>query len=1051
MTVGRAIARGSLWAVIAASVIVIAAILVLHTDWARDAIRRRLVSEINASIRGDVTIDEVDGSPLSRIVLRGVTLVDPRGERVAHVRWMAIDYAPLELLAGDLVAEEVAIKGATLWLRPMASGQLNLSAAIAPATPEGSRGSNGTAIHIAKLTVTGGEIDHRLVSARDIEATGTVSAAAGKIAATLTGAHAVVYGPGATATAISLRGKLHADEAWFAVTDLVATTDGGAVIVPAMVRSRASGALAGAFSTVAERGLLAHLGVRAPAMNGHGLVTAQNDRSPIDLSLSGSAADLAFDARATASRQPFAVTADAILSGQISGYPIGRVSTHASLENGRVRGRFRATLRGATARGHATVDLGDNPTVRQARFSATIDDLGALLPDAAGTATIRGSARGPITRLTGRVHASARNLSAGGTDLGRAEAEVVVRGRRARATFTVGTRRTPYAATVTATTRLPSRGPLSLSLPRIRLRTRDIQWRGSARLLASRTGIRIRRAALTSPAGSITAAATLALPAKTIAGNVQATTSLAALSRALDLGVPITGRITARASARGSLRQPVIDFQARGDGIRLAGVNVTAMDVTGGLTAATWSVAATVDQGQGKLSATARGGWHGEDVLAHVIVHRFQLAVLTPLIARAQDTVVKVAGVADGELMMTGAPPRGWLEIQRGLIQLRKGLQPLTGVHARADLDGGDFSLTANARSDGGTIKLAGTGTVGQRALETFSLDLSVTNLPFISGSTRTIIDARARARGEHRPGLTTAEVTLEDTTVRAIGPEGDRSLHGTGDLQDVVYVERLSSRAATRHLLDAVEMAPKRLIRAHVVAPDGIRIIAQHRADARVAVDLVTTVASGELFVSGDIDVQTGWVELFDRRYTINSGRITLAGQLPPDPQLNLLLAHKFDELTLFVRVTGTMSNPEVTLSADPDHHSAAELLGIVLGGEPQRVGARSIEGEARVAASALLSGAIQSVIKSRLPIDAVRLGSDELGGGIDYVAVGEWLTDDVFIAYRRRFDANRAGTVENENEAALEYHFLDNWVLEASFGDQSVAAGDILWIKRF
>lgn len=1059
MPVARAIGKGALVAGIAALIIIVIAVVALHTEWARDEIRDRLASALSESIAGSVTIGDLDGAPLDQIVLRDVTLRDPNGDHVAHAAWIAIDYAPLPLLFGDFVAESIAVQQITLWLRPLPSGTLNLTAALESVGP---RDEQGARISIERLTVAGGQVFHPTVSVREIEASSKVQVAGENMRIDVLRARAMFPALRGNLV-VSARGQVRRDATWLTVENLVATSNGASMVAPAIVRSHADGAVAGVVLAAAAPKFLARLSPAVPwpkATRARALVTSAGTSSPIRIRVLGQGGQARLRGNAVVTREPLAITADAALSGQILGLDIQRATASASYRDAVLEARADAAFPRGAARGRATINFGgDVATVRSARFSATIPELGVAFPDAnvAGSATARANARGPISALTARARITIGDLRLGSIDIGEARANLRVdgRSRRARARIHLGSPQSPYAATIAARARLGAL-PIAISLPRLDVRTRGIRWRGNARLTASSAAIRIRQLAIRSAAGSIDTSGIVRFAGAKLRGRARVTTSLKQLSRAFAIPVAMSGDMTANATFRGAVSRPEAEVDVTSDRARIGDINIDSITAHASLSPNAWSLRAAIDQARGgTLSATGEGGWHPEDVRGHITVDDFDLSVLTPVLNRAQDTVVRVAGIVDGELFVTSPvtqASRGWLEIRRGRIDLAEKVRPIRNMYARASLAGGTLSVEMNAQSGEGKLSFSAAGIFRQRVLRRFSIAIDATDFPFIAGSTRTIVDVNAQVRGERTADLIRADVTIESGTLRIPDPGDERDLHGTGDLEDVVFVEEVSSQRATQQLLAAVASPPDRVLRAHIVAPNGIEVNANGRADARVNVDVVATLAGGELFVTGAIDAVSGWVALFERRYEILRGRMFLEGALPPDPRLDFLVMHQFDEMTLFVDIEGTFDDPEVTLSATPSTRTPAELLGIVLGGEPYRTNVRSLEGEARVAASALLTGAIESVIEDRLPVDAVRVGAgDDLDGGIAYVAVGEWITDDIFVAYRRRFDADQVGFQENENEAAIEWHFFENWMVEGRFGDEGVGAADILWIKRF
>jgi translocation and assembly module TamB len=223
---------------------------------------------------------------------------------------------------------------------------------------------------------------------------------------------------------------------------------------------------------------------------------------------------------------------------------------------------------------------------------------------------------------------------------------------------------------------------------------------------------------------------------------------------------------------------------------------------------------------------------------------------------------------------------------------------------------------------------------------------------------------------------------------------------------------------------------------------------------DAWIEADLVVASAGGVTTIDGTVEATRGDATLFDRRYRISRARAAFTGDAPTNPHLNVLLEHSFESAEVSIAVQGTLDEPEVELSSEPAIYSQAELLGFVLGGNPDAPDDREGAGggwrrSAAGAATALVASQLESIVEKRIPVDTLRLGTDaDDPGTLAFVSVGKWLADKLFVAYRRRFDAE---TNENANEAEIEYHFRRNWMVEGMIGDRGAGSVDLLWVRRF
>ena len=129
--------RVGLWVlgtVAAVLALVVVALAVLRTDWGGDLVRKLAVPRINQAIAGKL---ELGGFRYrgSKIELSGVTLRDPEGERVLHVRRIFVAFSPTALLRNHVDVREVRLEQPDLVLERTRNG-LNLARAIAPRRPD---------------------------------------------------------------------------------------------------------------------------------------------------------------------------------------------------------------------------------------------------------------------------------------------------------------------------------------------------------------------------------------------------------------------------------------------------------------------------------------------------------------------------------------------------------------------------------------------------------------------------------------------------------------------------------------------------------------------------------------------------------------------------------------------------------------------------------------------------------------------------------------------------------------------------------------------------
>jgi autotransporter translocation and assembly factor TamB len=83
--------------------------------------------------------------------------------------------------------------------------------------------------------------------------------------------------------------------------------------------------------------------------------------------------------------------------------------------------------------------------------------------------------------------------------------------------------------------------------------------------------------------------------------------------------------------------------------------------------------------------------------------------------------------------------------------------------------------------------------------------------------------------------------------------------------------------------------------------------------------------------YVKGNMKIVRGKLSLLNNSFTFQSATINLAGSIPPDPYLNIVAEITKKNITYQLRVQGTISAPNLTLTSNPSM-SSDELLSRML-----------------------------------------------------------------------------------------------------------------------
>lgn len=91
-----------------------AVLLVLHTDWGREQVRRQVVAILGEVFPGGVEIGRLEGSVLGTLTVRDVAIYDQQGRRAITLERGSVDLGVVALLRHTIQLEELDVEGATV-------------------------------------------------------------------------------------------------------------------------------------------------------------------------------------------------------------------------------------------------------------------------------------------------------------------------------------------------------------------------------------------------------------------------------------------------------------------------------------------------------------------------------------------------------------------------------------------------------------------------------------------------------------------------------------------------------------------------------------------------------------------------------------------------------------------------------------------------------------------------------------------------------------------------------------------------------------------------
>ena len=404
----------------------------------------------------------------------------------------------------------------------------------------------------------------------------------------------------------------------------------------------------------------------------------------------------------------------------------------------------------------------------------------------------------------------------------------------------------------------------------------------------------------------------------------------------------------------------------------------------------------------------------------------------------------------------------GSLRLQNVRVRV-DGAPTLEQVNARVRLSRERVRLVSlSARSGRGLLTAKGQVDLEELRPKSFALDARSTLFDLGVGPLKNsaFFGNLGVKGGLSKDNLLTADVRLRNGSLRLAGLGGDRKLHSTKPLPDVVLEEKVDPRKKLRPKKDAKPAKPLKLKIKVVVEP--MRVHSDDfdlQAETDVRAD---TGPRGKLRLGGWAGLlKGGTLSLMGSRYTVERAKVRFQGKPEPNPTLDVVLTRQIQTVKVFIAVGGSARAHKISFKSDPPSYTESQIISMIATGRMEQAtddsgdegGGDQKMTMANAMANALI-GTVAGKAVAKVGLDVARVNVKEQEDENEEVQlqaqaeVGKYLTKDLYVGYRRIFGATDK---ENENEGILEYTFLPRWLLSAHFGDAPVGGVDVFWTYRY
>lgn len=419
---------------------------------------------------------------------------------------------------------------------------------------------------------------------------------------------------------------------------------------------------------------------------------------------------------------------------------------------------------------------------------------------------------------------------------------------------------------------------------------------------------------------------------------------------------------------------------------------------------------------------------------------------LEPLLAFAPGPAGGAAGRLDANVKVTGLDPQtSQIEGELHLRDARMPIAPQVGTLQRASIDIVVGNSTVKVKVDGklGEGKVSAVATLGIRGATPTGGEATI-KLRKVSpiGAIEPRVSADITAKLTKTDEAWVADVAVRNGVIKVPSGRGEKlkPIGAPSDMRFVTGGKKITERPMERRRPDRPAFIARLRLHSTFIESEEIRGLIKGSVELTLDAEAVGIV--------GKIEADRGNLDLFGRRYQLDRAVVRFDGST--DPLLDVQITHDFPEVTTITQVRGRASKPELIMRSDPGTYSQGQLLGFLLGGEPEGQPADgNPRDKATSAGASFVANQIGGYVKDALPIDVDVLryeaATSDSGAAI---TVGTWITRSLFVAYRRRIEARPD---ENAGEGEVEYWLKRRLVVEGVVGDRGFNGVDLLWRKRY
>ena len=161
-----------------------------------------------------------------------------------------------------------------------------------------------------------------------------------------------------------------------------------------------------------------------------------------------------------------------------------------------------------------------------------------------------------------------------------------------------------------------------------------------------------------------------------------------------------------------------------------------------------------------------------------------------------------------------------------------------------------------------------------------------------------------------------------------------------------------------------------------------------------------------GPVRVIGELRTVRGWMNYFNRQFTLETGVFTFTGGRKIDPQLDINAQNRVASYTVNILIGGTASKPTLQLKSQPEL-AQTDILSLILFGTTTATLGQSQLTNLRQQATRIASGVaaqeIGQTVLSSMGLQQMGITLNQMGSGGTALGIGRYLGENIYVSTSR------------------------------------------------